>query len=343
MEKQKIYSKIIFLLLLWLSPANIFAQYEYKKMRIGVEVNGQPVNNDKVVLHDNDTCTFFLLDKNGNKVTYLSSNKNYSFKWNIKFPCRGGGTWKKQLNIGNNDSILGIRISPSLFEEDFVKNVKSGLSGFCTEGEITCDLKQGLALWYVYTTPIELDVLPPVPTVNIKEQYVFPDTVYMQWNDYVATFSVMAEQFDCGTFYIYDPTLPPNCGFYNYYVCGIFEYPCEIPIELTLDCLLPENGFWCEFHNAYGWIGSDIIYPDWSQANVSDVDDETLSISTEGGFCDITLRNQIFSISIFDMSGKIVFSDKEKSQFSVPLNKGLYILVIKDSKGKTTRKKILMK
>lgn len=96
MEKQKIYSKIIALLLLWLSSANLFAQHEYKNMRIGIEVNGQLVNDAKVVLHDNDTCTFFLLDKNGNKVTYLSSNENYSFEWNLRFPTMLGDVKSKK-------------------------------------------------------------------------------------------------------------------------------------------------------------------------------------------------------------------------------------------------------
>lgn len=342
MEKQKIYSKIIVLLLFCLLPVNISAQYDYKNMRIGVEVNGQPFNG-KVVLHDNDTCTFFLLDKEGNKVTYLSSKENYSFEWNIKFPKTGGGIWKKRLNVVNSDSILGIRISPDLFEEQFVKNVRSGMSGFCTytDGEITCDLKS--ASWYVYTMPIELDVLPPVPTIDITEQYVYPDTVYMQGNDYIATFSITAEQFDMGTFYMYDPTLPPNSGIFNYFLCEIFEYPCEMPILLTLDYLLPEVGFWCEFHNDYGWIGSDLIYPDWSQANVSYVGDEAMTVSVRGGFCDVTCINPIGNIRIFDMNGRIVFSDKEKSEFHIPLNKGLYILDINDNKGKITRKKILMK
>ena len=120
MARRKVYNKVIILFSTFcLTSVSLFAQYDFSHMRLGAEVNGKQVC-DKVVLHDNDTCTFFLMDKNGNKVTYLPSEKNYSFEWNLKFPTISGGTRNCRINTTRYGSIIGIKITPTgLFERNF--------------------------------------------------------------------------------------------------------------------------------------------------------------------------------------------------------------------------------
>lgn len=338
MEKWKVHNKMTILLtILCLLSVRLSAQNDFDYMYIGAEVNGKPVSG-KIVLHDNDTCTFFLLDKNGNKVTYLSSKENFSFEWNFKFTTTSGGTFKKNLNNERSDSIMGIRISPERCGDRFVKNIHDDTWGYCLEGEITCDLMQGLALWYIYSMPIELDVLPSVHDIEIVEQTILPE------NNHVASFSVMAENFKDGLFIIYDPILPPHSGFSPFISCWFFDPPCEMPTLLTFDYLLPEYGFFSKFYNEYGHCCSDIIYPDWSKANISPItDNDDISISIKDETCNIMSKNIINIVRIYDMSGMTVFSGSQKSEFHIHLNKGLYIMNITDNKGNMTRKRILIK
>lgn len=338
MGKWKVHNKMTVLLTIFsLSSACLSAQNDFDYMHIGVEVNGKPVCG-KVVLHDNDTCTFFLLDKNGNKVTYLSSKENFSFEWNLKFTTTSGGTFKKNLNNERSDSLMGIRISPERCGDRFVKNVHDDTWGYYLKGEITCDLMHGFALWYIYTMPIELDVLPTVHDIEIVEQSILPE------NNYVASFSVMAENFRAGMFFIYDPTLPPHSGFSPFISCWFFDPPCEMPTLLTFDYLLPKYGFFSEFYNAYGHCCSDIIYPDWSKNNVSPItENNDISISVKDGTCNVISRNIINKIGVHDVNGMTVFSGSKKSEFYIPLKGGLYIMSITDNNGNMIRKKILIK
>lgn len=340
MEKQKLYSKIttIFLTALFLSTVHVFAQYDYKNMRIGVEVNGQPVTTDKVTLHDNDTCTLFLWDKDGNKVTYLSSNENYSFEWNLRFPTMSGGVKSGKISTNECDSIIGVRITPTgFFSMNFVNEKADSEKDYrykCLKnGEITCDLKQGRDLWYLYKRPVTLEVLPSEPKINIVDNYIASDEKYGTYYPFT-TLEVIADNFDYGLIYLSD--FPFFSGEY-------FEYPCQIPYKVDIDFSSFETRYKCETFNAYGVSGSDDVFPDWSNTAIYSPDNELISISCKDNVCNIASKNIIRRISVYNNGGRIVYSVNDKSRVEMQLAKGLYFLSITTKDGKKIRKKFLMK
>lgn len=339
MGKQNVYGKIrtVFLTAFFLLAVHAFAQYDYKNMRIGAEVNGQPVSTDKVTLHDNDTCTLFLLDKEGRKVTYLSSDENYSFEWNLRFPMMSGDVKSGKISTNECDSIIGVRITPTgFFSMNFVNEKadreKSYRYKCLKDGEITCDLKRGRDLWYLYKRPVTLEVLPSEPKINIVDNYIASDEEYGTYP--FTTLEVVADNFDYGLIYFSDF---PN--FYGEY----FEYPCQIPYRVDIDFGSFETRYKCETFNAYGVSGSDEVFPDWQNASVSDPDNERISISCKDNVCNIASKSIMRQISVYDNGGRIVYSVSDKAGVEIRLAKGLYILSITAKDGKTTRKKLLMK
>lgn len=340
MEKQKVYTKVVFLLFVFCHVVNVSAQ-DFNKMHIGAEVNGKLVDGE-LVLHDTDSCTFFLLDEQGCRMTCLPQGDNYSLTWNLCFKSIYGDVWKKNLNGGKRDSIVGISVYPDSFDVLFVNDKirRNNLSyrTCCQVGEITCDLKIGLAAWYVYTIPVFFDVLPPEPHIEIIDNYIEQEESSEPFP--VVILSITADNFDKGLLWVDDADI-------NFMHSGdSFSSSTEMPFIVKADFATERCGFWCEVSNDYGISGSDEVFPDWSQTaiwNATVKDGGDIKVLCGHGFCHVTSESIMRSVCVTDAKGRTVYSSQNQSDVIIPLARGLYIVTIVKLDGEWTRRKILIR
>lgn len=343
MENQKVYGALIICLIIIFCPFVLYSQ-EYNQLHIGAEVNGDLVY-DKVVLHDNDTCSFFLLDRYGNKVTSISEDNGLVLEWNLKFQTTSGKVLKYKLSDIHEDCSVGVRVIPNGFSgikfmDGYLRAIKTG--NYCyTNGEIVCNLTIGHSK-YSYVNPIEYDVLPSKPVIEIIDNYIYTDSSGESCP--VSIFSINTENFLEGYLFVYDHTLSNIPGTIDYFITERIEPFEQMPIIITVDYLSTENyGFWCEVFNHYGASGCELVYLDWSQSGVTNVMKNKELVLCGKGFCKIISERTMKNICIYDINGRIIFDIKNISQVDVPLNNGIYILQIIDNEGGVTRKKILIK
>lgn len=327
MENQKVYSALIICLIIIFCPFALYSQ-EYNQLHIGAEVNGDLVY-DKVVVHDKDTCSFYLMDKNGRKQTSLSGD--ISLGWYLSFPTRKGELWYKKINIDKCEHSVGLRITSEDFHNRFTNDKAKNERGICyTDGEIKCYMWKGNSLSNIYSMSVLFDVLPSEPQIKILDTYLEEDNGYL-WP--VAVAEVTTENFDYGLIYLSDSPL-----FSGEFFMQSDPVPYRVNLYLTY-----ESKCKCDVFNGYGVCGSEEVYPDWSQTSVANIKKDNISVFSGKGFCKIISERPMKNICIYDINGRIIFDTKSISQVDIPLNNGIYILQIIDNEGVVTRKKILIK
>lgn len=292
-------------------------------------MNGSYMDKD-IILHDKDSCTFFLLDGQGNMIE-RSSQEDEEFLWEVRFKDRNGKIWSKTLN--GNGCVCGFSIHPDSFNVMFHngKALASVGYGICdSEGEVTCLFKGRY-----YGIPVKLDVLPPEPKVEIVEQQII---YFEELPLFTVKLKITANEAKSGVLFV---SIPYN----NTWISEAIDTKVPMPFYMTVDYGYEESGYWCQVNNAYGVTGSDIVFPDWSSTAIQNtMDDKSgVRISSDNGFCHISSNETMRYVNIVDMNGRMTYSAADVTDTNVMLDRGLYIVKVTDKSGKRIINKVLIK
>ncbi|MEG2157311.1 MAG: T9SS type A sorting domain-containing protein, partial [Bacteroidaceae bacterium] len=200
-------------------------------------------------------------------------------------------------------------------------------------GRIECNvyMKRHPYEWYQITIPVKVDVLPRVPKLRVLDMTL--DTEFPNYDNYDATFEIIATgDYREGTLYVL-----PYVGY------DVFFPNVEMPY-VAKACVSIGESVVVSLGNNYGHTDSNIIRIDDSLTSIPDVNlSNGVQITQNGRGIDIMVSDsRITKLSVFDLKGKEVYQKNvvEKGSLSIDLQKGIYILVFKDTMNNKTRKKI---
>ena len=324
MEKQENNIKITVLLFAILLAVLPMQAFDYGKLHIATEINGERVN-DVPILKDNDHCSFFIADQQGDKVEIPEGIET---KWSISF--KGHDGFVQSETIGESDTNqVDFDITPPFFDFTFVNEASGITECLQDKGMVICEING-----HTYKKNIMMDVLPEAPVIEIIDQRVTTDAYS---NTYpMVTLKITTSPFKYGFIEIDDLDVPP----YLVTIDGTDELP--LITEVAGGVFL--CGFRFQAYNDYGMAVSNKVYSDILPTSIKDVNTDTPNIHLNGKTLEMNSLTPINDILITDMSGLVLYHNKNNVNIvRKDLTKGLYILTYTDNKGKKTTEKILIK
>lgn len=325
---QKNHYKIITVCLLLFCLSYTYA-VDIKNLSIGAEINGKDINSE-IILKDKDKCVFFLKDEASNKVS-LPKTKNIS--WYLSFPTNMGKTYTKKISEGNL-TYTNLSIEPGIISEMFINERADilGAYGCLQEGKLLCYIEEDRLELEI---PIQMDLLPVDPELEITNQYVYTDWEFPTVTYPIVTLKLYSDNFDRGRIAVFEST-----G-YKYFMA--LPDDCDMPYSIEIEG--PDFG--CSFifyvYNDYGMNSSNKIYSDIKPSSVEQiVKHENISVKCENGLLCIDCPDIMKNIIIYDCYGKLVSKEKDMTAVVKSLKKGIYIVKIVKKDNNVYKCKILI-
>lgn len=204
------------------------------------------------------------------------------------------------------------------------------------------------------------DLRPAVANLPSKETIARYDTIYvgspLWWHQPAMVVCTFLDSYDFSgkvvvPFMTYGAITYLNEGMQKLFKCtpNSIHVPAELPEDIDPDNIrapqndddgidVPENASQVE-----GWLDRMGLWPPKSPAAIDEVptDGNTVSIiNTPDGISVSTDR--LSSLAIYDMNGRSAYSSKIDEDMDIALNKGIYIVSVRNGRTMTSRKVIVI-
>lgn len=345
---QKIYCSIVSTVLLSWAIRTVGAAERssdsFKSLSIKTVVNGKSIV-DNVIVHDNDSCVFFLKDKNGNKFE-PSEGEEIRYEWFVECKEVGGRNKQYKINKENDTNCLSFRVKPQMWEDMFFLNENiiadnTGYFGVSCHIKLRCELlvtTNDITHRFSYTKPVLFEVIPSTPVLELDNIYI--DEIVGNITYYMVQITVNSLN-NCkgGLLYLRNPL-----DGYKYGIGGFNISEPKTSISFNSGAIGDSYRF--EAYNEYGSSASEFLTPDWNTVSVKDTKIDDVNIASRCGWLEISSDNPICNIKIFKPNGKICYNNEAPDANKIQINLeqgGLYILSLTKGNNKRITCKIFIK